>query len=221
MRLAPPTTEVSCAFDLPWPWGGERFELRHAGSINYISGPLGSGKTRFARKIAETLPGGVFWNAERSEDGGEAIRAQMDVDAALRSRVNRALNAINDDGAVVSKALATLLVVLEQDGGAVPVIDMVEQGLDQPSQKALMAHLRRRHDNARMVFLLTRSNAILDLDAVGAEETIFLCPANHSPPRRVLPYAGTPGYEAVATCLASPEIRARAGNMITARRQVA
>ena len=221
MRPAPPATEVACAFDLPWPWGGERFELCHAGSITYITGPLGSGKTRFARKIAESLPGGVFWGAERSEDGGEAIRARMDADPALRSRVDRALNAMKDDGAVVSKALATLLVALELDDGAIPVIDMVEQGLDQPSQEALMAYLRRRHGNARMVFLLTRSRAILDLDAVGAEEAIFLCPANHSPPTRVWPYAGTPGYEAVATCLAAPEIRARAGDMIAVRRQVA
>jgi hypothetical protein len=30
-----------------------------------------------------------------------------------------------------------------------------------------------------------------------------------SPPTRVAPYLGAPGYEAVATCLASPEVRAR------------
>ena len=59
--------------------------------------------------------------------------------------------------------------------------------------------------------MLTRSSAILDLTAVGADEAIILCPANHSPPTYVAPYPGTPGYEAVATCLASPEVRAQDG----------
>ena len=33
-------------------------------------------------------------------------------------------------------------------------------------------------------------------------------PANNSPPSWVVPYPGAPGYEAVATCLAAPEVRA-------------
>jgi hypothetical protein len=84
-----------------------------------------------------------------------------------------------------------------------------------------MAHLRYRQTSARMVFLLIRSSAILDLDAVSTDDAIFLCPANHNPPMRVLPYPGTPGYEAVATCLASPEIRARTDDLIATRRQIA
>ena len=44
-RLVRPASEVRVAFDLPWPWGGERFELRDIGPLNYIIGPLGSGKT--------------------------------------------------------------------------------------------------------------------------------------------------------------------------------
>src|SRR5947209_16789416 len=28
VRLFAPSAELSVAFDLPWPWGGERFELR-------------------------------------------------------------------------------------------------------------------------------------------------------------------------------------------------
>jgi hypothetical protein len=56
---------------------------------------------------------------------------------------------------------------------------------------------------------MTRSCALLDLAVVGDDEAIILCPANHSPPIRVAPYPGAPGYEAVATCLASPEARAR------------
>jgi len=59
------------------------------------------------------------------------------------------------------------------------------------------------------------------LDAVSADETIILCPANHSPPIRVAPYWGAPGYEAVATCLASPEVRARTEGVIAWRPKVA
>ena len=56
---------------------------------------------------------------------------------------------------------------------------------------------------------LTRSTAILDLDAIGADEAIIHCPANHSVPLCVAPYPGAPGYEALASCLASPDVRAR------------
>jgi hypothetical protein len=89
------------------------------------------------------------------------------------------------------------------------VVDMVEQGLDQATQEALIAHLRRRGPEGRPLFLMTRSCAILDLAAVGPDEAILLCPANHSPPVYVAPWPGAPGYEAVATCLATPEVRER------------
>ncbi|WP_198148374.1 MerR family transcriptional regulator [Elstera litoralis] len=56
---------ISVAFDLPWPWGGERFELSDIRALNYIVGPLGSGKTRFARRLAETLPNADFLGLER------------------------------------------------------------------------------------------------------------------------------------------------------------
>jgi hypothetical protein len=59
------------------------------------------------------------------------------------------------------------------------------------------------------------------LDAVGNDESIILCPANHSPPSFVRPYPGFPGFEAVATCLASPEVRARTEGVIASRPQVA
>ena len=55
------------------------------------------------------------------------------------------------------------------------------------------------------------------VDAVGDDEAIILCPANHSLPISVTPVPGTPGYEAVATCLASPEVRARTEGMIAWR----
>lgn len=221
VRLLRPSAQVSVAFDLPWPWGGERFELRDVRPLTYIIGPLGSGKTRLAKRLAETLPDAVFLGLDRLQHGGAAARAQLDADPALKSRVDRTLTWLVEDGAAASDALVALLVGLESAGAAIVVVDMVEQGLEQAAQEALIAHLRRRGPGERPLFLLTRSCAILDLAAVGDQEAIILCPANHSPPTRVAPYPGAPGYEAVATCLASPAVRARTEGVIAWRPQVA
>lgn len=45
---------------------------------------------------------------------------------------------------------------------------------------------------------------------------ILYCPPNHSPPVLVAPLPGAPGYESVASCLASPEMRRRSagGTMV-------
>ena len=220
-RLVGPAAELGVAFDLPWPWGGERFELRGIRPLNYITGPLGCGKTRLAQRLAETLPDAAFLGLERVAEGGSAARAQLDADPALKSRVDQTLAWLAEDGAVVSDALVALIVGLEAEGPAILVVDLVEHGLDEASQGALIAHLRRRGPGARPIFLLTRSCAILDLAAVGPDEAIILCPANHSPPTPVAPYPGAPGYEAVATCLASPEVRARTEGMIAWRPPVA
>ena len=204
-RLVRPAAEVVAAFELPWPWGGERFELRDVQPLNYIIGPLGSGKTRLALRLAESLPEAAFIGLERLSDEG----SEGDGDPALTSRVDKTMGWLVEEGADPSPALRTLVVALESEGPAILVVDMVEARLDQASQEALMSHLRRRGAGARPLFLLTRSCAILDLSAVGPDEAIILCPANHSPPTQVAPYPGTPGYEAVATCLASPDVRAR------------
>ena len=220
-RLVRPAGEVRVGFELPWPWGGERFELHDVRPLNYIIGPLGSGKTRLARAIAENLPEAIFISLDRLADGGAEAKARMDADPALKSRVEQTLTWLVQDGAAVSPALATLVVVLESEGPTTLVVDMVEQGLDHATQEALIACLRRREPGAPALFLLTRSSAILDLAAVGPTEAIILCPANHSPPTQVAPYPGAPGYEAVATCLASPEVRARTEGVVAIRREVA
>jgi hypothetical protein len=53
--------------------------------------------------------------------------------------------------------------------------------------------------------------------ALGTDEGVIFCPANHSPPMLVGPYPGSRGYEGVATCLASPEVRARTAGVIAWR----
>jgi DNA-binding transcriptional MerR regulator len=206
------------AFDLPWPWGGERFELHDFRSLNYIIGPLGSGKTRLAYRITEVLPGALFLGWERTDDGASAVRAQLDADATLEARVRQVLARLVQEGATSSHALTALVVAFESEGPSFLIIDMLEHGLDRPTQEAVITHLRNRGPGRVPIFCTTRSNAILDLDSVGLDEAIILCPANHSPPRRVAPFRGAPGYEAVATCLASPEVRARSEGLVAAWR---
>lgn len=198
----------SLAFELPWPWGGERFELSRIAPITYIVGPLGSGKTRLAEALAAAIPGGMFVGLDRA--------VALD-DPALNSRVEETIGWLVEDGATPSDALLAVVAWLERDGPSALVFDLIEQGLDQPTQEALIARLRHRADSARPLFLMTRSSAFLDLEAVGANEAIILCPANHSPPVLVAPYPGAPGYEAVATCLASPEVRKRTEGTVAVR----
>ncbi|HEX2561953.1 MerR family transcriptional regulator [Phenylobacterium sp.] len=215
-RLAGPAGKPAVAFDLPWPWGGERFELRELRALTWIVGPLGSGKTRLALALAKTLPNAAFLDLDRLTDGGAAAKARIAADPALAARVAAAQAWMVEDGATPSDALTALLAGLEADGPDILVVDIPELGLDEPTQEALSAHLRRG-SRTRPLFVLTRSCAILDLAAVGSDEAILLCPANHHPPMLVAPYPGAPGYEAVATCLASAEVRARTEGMIAVR----
>lgn len=213
--------KVRVAFELPWPWGGERFELNEILPLTYITGPLGSGKTRFAQRLVESLSGAAFLGLDRVAEDGKAALRRLEADASLKSRVDGIVATLVERGAAVSTALMALLAGLETEGPEFLVVDLLEQGLDEPTQKALMAYLRARAPDARPIFMLTRSRAVLDLSAVGADEAIILCPANHGPPMRVAPYPGAPGYDSVVTCLASPEVRARTEGVIAWRPKVA
>lgn len=211
-------THLAVSFDLPWPWNGESFEMRDIPSLNFITGPLGSGKTRFALRLAEILDDAYFVGLDRITDRGAAdSRVRLDEDPALNLRVEQALAWLIEEGARNSPALMALLVAIEAEGRTILVIDMVEEGLDQATQEALIAYIRNCASTRRTLFLMTRSSSILDLDAMGSGEAVILCPANHNPPTCVLPYPGTPGYEAVATCLAAPEVRARTHGVIAWR----
>ena len=117
-------------------------------------------------RLAEALPDAAFLGLDRLADTA-ASQTKLDTDPALKSRVDQSLAWLIEDGATASEALLALLVSLESEGPAILVIDMLEQDLDQATQEALIAHLRRRGPDARPLFFLTRSNAILDLDAVG------------------------------------------------------
>ncbi len=214
--LAPHGAPV-VSFDLPWPWGGERFELREILPLTYLVGPLFSGKTKLAQCLADTLPNAAFVGLDRLEDDGQRIQTSLAKDPALDARVTQALTWLLEDGADESDELLALLIALEMDGPGYLVIDLIEQGLDAATQRALIAYLRRREEGARPLFLMTRSCEILDLGSVGAREAIILCPANHAPPSLVAPYPGAPGYEAVTTCLASPEVRARTQGVVAYR----
>ncbi|MBL0900141.1 MAG: MerR family transcriptional regulator [Reyranella sp.] len=207
-KLLSPTPGPHIAFDLPWPWGGERFELRDIRPLTYITGPLGSGKTRLAERIAQEL-GGVFLALDRRPD------------PSRRRQIEPALASLVGDGAAESEALIALLCGLAVPEHLPIVVDLVEQGLDRATQEALIARLRRRGPGAPPLFVMTRSCSILDLDAVGPDEAILFCPANHSPPMRIAPYPGAPGYEALASCLATPAVRARTEGVVAVRPAVA
>jgi hypothetical protein len=206
---------LTVSFALPWPWDGEWFALHEVPRLAFITGPLGSGKTRFAQRLAAELPDAAFLGLDRLSD--PTLTQRLADDPLLARRAERKLAWMIEDGAERSDALTALAVALETEAPIALVIDMVEEGLSAATQMALMAHLRLRGSGKRALFLMTRSSSILDLDALCATEAVILCPANHSPPLRVVPHPGGRGYEAVATCVASPEVRARTAGVVAIR----
>lgn len=210
----------SLGLDLPWPWGGERFEIGPVRPLTFITGPLGSGKTRLARAIAGSLASAVFMPIETRGEDGITARSRMEEDPHLAERIELASDWLRQDGATISDAMLALLALLGRDEEGAIVVDLVEHGLDQTSQQALIAWIRRNLRPERPLFLMTRSTAILDLADLGASESVVYCPANHSLPIEVIPYPGAPGYEAVTNCLASPQVRARTAGVVAMRMPV-
>ncbi|MCB8837812.1 hypothetical protein [Aurantimonas sp. VKM B-3413] len=169
--------------------------------------------------MAEELPGSAFLALGRTCEGQPA--EELRADSRLGARAEDQHARLVENGAAPSSILFDLVTHLEADRSGALVINMLEEGLDQASQKALIADLRRRGPDAGSLFFTTRSSSILDLASVGGGEAIILCPANHSPPMLVAPYPGTPGYEAVALCLADPQVRERTRGVTAVRRKVA
>ncbi len=216
-QLLASSRALAIAFDLPWPWAGERFELNLVSQLTYLVGPLFSGKTRLAQELSNSIPDARFLRLDRAG----STRDELAPDGVSQGRVDNILTWLIEDGATDSDALVGLLAEMLSDDSTALVIDMIEQGLDAATQVALMAYLRQRDAGAKPIIMTTRSAAILDLEAVGAKETILLCPANHAPPSVVTPCPGAPGYEAIATCLASPDVRARTAGVVAVRRTAA
>lgn len=206
MNVAAPALSI----ELPWPWNGERFELPELGRLMYLVGPLGSGKTRLARLLAEALPDAKLLGPERF-DSDALDRAESALSEDERQAVRSQLGWLIEEGADAGLALRLLVIAIEAGGGRRPlVIDMIEDRLDRGSQLALMAWLRGRlRTRPAPVIAMTRSSVILDLARVGPGESILLCSANHSVPTLVAPHAAAPGYETLCSCLATPESRAR------------
>ncbi|WJH40435.1 ATP-binding protein [Aliirhizobium terrae] len=201
----------------PWPWGGERFEFNSDATLIYIVGPLGSGKTRLAKALAGNIADAIFVGMGRD---GDCDGKRMADDVELARRVDRAMRWMAEEGARETAALQALLVAIESDPETIKVIDMIEHDLDAATQQAVAAWLKRPGRSVP-IFAMTRSSAILDLAAIGPQEAVLFCPANHSPPLVVEPRTGAFGFEAVETCLATPEVRARTAGTIAWRRQAA
>ena len=114
-RLLKSINTIDVEFDLPWPWGGEHFELRDIRRLNYIVGPLGSGKTRLAMRLAEVLPDAAFIGLYRLANNGETYRSGLDANSDLKSRVERTLASLVEDGGTASNNLIVLLAALETE----------------------------------------------------------------------------------------------------------
>ena len=234
---APAQAAVSkLAFDLPWPWRGERFDGSAFARLNYLVGPLFSGKGQFARRLQASLP-----NTRYAEDAEpEARRAEayalLDADPVGRARVPEALAACGVD--LPPDALARLQPAAHRPGDEVDgliavltwlwadpplrlIVDVPERGIGGGLQAVVRAEIRRwvASQPERMLFVVTRSRGVLDLSHIQPDEAVFLFPANHAPPSRIAPFPGSFGYEAAASCLADPDHRASVEGATVVRRR--
>lgn len=201
---------ISVSFDLPWPWGGEPFTFQTSALLTYLVGPLGSGKTRLALRLSEELPEARYLGLQRLDPAGK-FESTHGLAPNELAAMEQQLDWLREAGAVDLEPLRVLLAALAADDGRHPlVIDMIEAGLTRPSQEALMPLLRRNMRTRKApVIAMTRSSSVLDLANVRPGESILYCPANHSLPFFVPPFAGAVGYESLSLCLSTPEVRER------------
>ena len=190
---------MALVLELPRPWEGERLVLPRIGALNFITGPLFSGKTGLAQALAEVLPGGRFIGLRRHASGHPSPEAQALMDM-LRA-----------EGATESSELMALAEALADGTGAL-VFDLIEDKLDRASQMALMAYLRGRGEGARTVFLMTRSNTILDLEQVG-DGIVIHCPGDTGMPGT---FPGTADFQRLVACLDEPEVVAQRTRIVSA-----
>ena len=181
--------------------------VRQAGNQVICDGTVGKRENAPRDALGGSDTEASFVSVDRLKDGAAAAKEMLAAQPELGARVRRSVAEVVEAGGDESDVLLALITVLETEGPAAQVVDMLEEGLDAPTQEALICFLRRRGPEARPLIVLTRSTSILDVDLVGPDETIILCPANHSPPMFVAPYRGTPGYESLTTCLATPAVR--------------
>lgn len=216
--LMAPKSRVVASFALPWPWDGEMFSVQQPQRLNFIVGPLASGKTRFSECLARALPDCRFLGPDRSTDFDSRAGSHKQSSADLSALIDDTINWFVDEGADVNEALIALVTAIEAAPATTLVVDYIEQGLSTATQHALGAYIRRPRAVPRTLFVMTRSTAILDPDEVGPDESIILCPPNQSQPMYVAPFDGAPGYETVRLCLAAPEVRQRMAGVVAIHR---
>ncbi|GLU35260.1 MerR family transcriptional regulator [Trinickia caryophylli] len=202
----------SVSFPLSSPWDGQIFSMPDIRRLNYIVGPVGSGKTQLALQLGWALPSGVFINFNKVQRVARSAADPLNfrkTEGPLQMRIDEALADLADGGATLSDALHTLVHSIEDTLLSGPseflIVDRVEEDLDLPTQKAVGAYLRRRAAEARSgaIFAVTRSAAIVDLATAGDEQSVILCPPNRSLPISVPLRSDAYGYETLVMCLES------------------
>ncbi len=88
---------LTVGFALPWPWDQEWFAFHDVPRLAFITGPLGSGKTRFAQRFAAALPDAMFLGLDRLSD--PAVAQCLADDPVLAEQVERRLTWLVEDGA--------------------------------------------------------------------------------------------------------------------------
>ncbi|MBS0411197.1 MAG: MerR family transcriptional regulator [Proteobacteria bacterium] len=209
---------------LPWPWNGEAFDLEGPRPITWLIGPMGSGKTRFADRLEASLAGARAVQETRLDEPDDRVRDRLKSDPALTEAALALLGAVAEAGGLdarpwlapeplpgnaplEARALVLLAEALCDPVASGLIVHMPEYGLGGASQRALARVLRHRARGSRCgpsLFLMTRSAGMLDLAQAGPDEAVLFFPPNHSLPRAVIPLPGSPGYEAMALCLAEP-----------------